>query len=243
MQNIILALGVTITVLAISAVKSPKLKAAIYSLPIPISIILLGTGGDINITHIVGLVLVLIFFIGTFILHKLIKVPIILAIILSTLIYILLGLLNRFIVDVPFLYGYIIFLVIWGLYILKPLKIKRDKYDPITSSMRPVDYLIRGGIIFAIANLVIGIKGLIFGAAVTFPFNGIFTAYVVRDHLPVFITELFRNFFGISTFFLMVWLLEDKIGLLAAIGIGWIVCGAIIYFISARLPRKYSEVV
>jgi hypothetical protein len=239
-ETIILALAITISILLISSVDSPKLRAAIYSLPIPITILLLGTGGHVNITYLVGLTLTLLFITNTWLLYKKLRLPILPAIVLGLLGYILLGLLNRFIVNIPFLIGYFLFLAFWIAYTLKPIRLHEDHYKKIPTTLTYKDYLLRGCIIFVLAYSIIGIKGLIFGAAITFPFNGMFTVYVMRNQLPVLITEQLRNFLALFTFFLVVWLLQPKIGLLGSIGIGWLICPAMIYYISRYLPRHHA---
>ncbi|HET7060254.1 MAG TPA: hypothetical protein VFH99_02995 [Candidatus Saccharimonadales bacterium] len=241
MEEVILATAITISILLISSVSSPKLRAAIYSLPIPITILLFGTGGNVNITYLVGLLLVLTFMTVTWLLHKKLKIHIIPAIIISVALYVGLGTLNRFIVNVPFLIGYFILVVCWLIYIVKPIKLHQKHYRKVQVNLKGKDYIIRGSIIFVLAYSIIGIKGLIFGAAITFPFNGIFTVYIMREQLPVLITEQIRNFLALFTFFLIVWLLQPKLGLLAALAVGWLVVPSMIYGISHYVPRPYSS--
>lgn len=242
MESIILATAIALTVLLISIVSSPRLKALIYSFPIPITVILLGTGGNINITHIAGLVFAVLFMVSSFLLYKKLKVPILIAIILSTILYVAISSLNRLIVDFPFLFGYGFFLLIWAFFITNPIRLTKSHYAKISSSLARRDYLIRGIIVFTLAYTVIGLKGLILGAAVTFPFSGIFTIYVMRNQLPVFITEIMRNIIGVANFFLTVWLLEDSAGLLAAVALGWIACGLSILIVAKYIPNKYREI-
>lgn len=239
MEGVILATVITASILLISSVSSPKLRAAIYSLPIPITILLIGTGGNVDVTYLVGLLLVLTFMTITWLLYTKLKIPILPAIILSAAAYVGLGTLNRFIVNVPFLVGYFIFVACWLVYIARPIKLHRKHYRKVQVNLRAKDYIIRGSVIFALAYSIIGIKGLIFGAAITFPFNGIFTVYVMREQLPVLITEQIRNFLALFTFFLAIWLLQPRVGLPLALAIGWIIAPSMIYGITRYVPRRY----
>lgn len=239
MSTLLLAFAITITVLTISSISSPKLRVAIYSLPLPATIMLLGTGGTVNATHLLGLMLTVTFMFFIWLLSKRLHVDIVPAIILGVALYVLLGTLSRFVLGIPFMLVYGLFVIAWLMLIVAPIRLRLDHYKNVKVDLHAKDYIIRGGIVFLLAYFVIGIKGLILGTAVTFPFNGIFTTYVMREQLPVLMTEQLRNFFGLFNFFLVIWYLQPKAGLVPAIAVGWVVCFSLIYGIVRYLPRKY----
>lgn len=238
MQNIILATAVTLTVLVISSIRSPRLRAIIYCLPIPISIILIGTHGRVNASHLFGLLLVFTFTWAVWLFYAKAKLPIVLSIALSVLVYVLLGLINNLIVKIPFYLMYMTVIALWLAWnIWQPLRLP-DTQPVQQKPLRLSDYGIRGAIIFVCTYLLIAIRSLIFGAAVTFPFNGIFTTYIMKDQVLILVNELGRNFLGLFNFFLAVYFSQDHMSLAAAIGIGWVSCGATIYLVANYLPRR-----
>lgn len=238
MQNIILAIAVAITVLVISSIRSARLRAIIYCLPIPISIILLGTHGHVNATHLFGVLLVFTFTSAVWLFHAKMKIHIVPSIVLSVGVYVLLGMLNNLVVKVSFWIMYSLVIALWIIWnSWQPLRFNETK-SAKPKPLGPMDYTIRGLVVFVCTYLLIAIRSLIFGAAVTFPFNGIFTTYIMQDQLLVLANELGRNFMGLFTFFLTVFLAQDHMSLVAAVGIGWVTCGISIYLVSRYLPRK-----
>lgn len=238
METLLLATAITISILLITAIPSPKIRAAVYSLPIPITVLLIGTGGHVNTTHLTGLIDVIVFMSIVYALTRKVEMPIVPAIALGICAYIILGLAFKHLVVVPFLTSYLILTAIWLIYMAMPVSIKAHHYKKIDSRMTPQDYLTRGSIVYGLSYVIITIKSLILGAAVTFPYNGTFTVYVMREQLPVLITEICRNFFAIANFFLVVWIMQPKIGLGRSLIVAWVVNVTILYAIVNFLPRK-----
>lgn len=238
MQELYLALGVTLTVLAIGSVQSARLRAAIYVLPIPISIILLGTDASVNATHPFSLLLVLAFLTLVWVLYVHVRLPIALAIALAIPAYVTAGLVNQLVVNIPFGFMYVIMIMAWLLWLARsPF---RKAVAPVTKAsvrLQPKDYLTRGGIVFGITYVLVGIRDLILGAAVTFPYNGIFAAYIVKDSLPYFINEVGRNFAGLINFFGVVYLLQDQTSTFTTYSLGWLACIVTVYCVTKYVPR------
>lgn len=242
MQNFILACSVVATVLAISSIRSPRLRAIIYCLPIPMSIVILGTDSKVNTSHPFSLLLVLVFTFSVWLLYKKLGLPIILSIALGACLYVLLGLGNSYIIKIPFMPMYIFEVFLWLLWVIvQPLRFSGGDRKTHDKPLAAIDYAQRGAIVFVCTYILIGIKGLIFGAIATFPFNGIFTSYIMKDQLTLFANELGRNFLGLFNFFLTVYLFQDKIGLGHAVAIGWVVCAVTIFFISRYVPRRHPQ--
>lgn len=239
METIIFALAITFVVVVIAGIANPKLRAAVYSLPIPITIVLIATGGNVNTTHLTGLIDVVIFFSVIWFLSKKLKLHIIWSIFIGILIYIFLGTLFKGLVEVPFILSYVTMTIVWLLYIFKfQLRINKDQYKQLIQKTTYKDHIVRAGVVFSLASIIITIKSLLLGATVTFPYTGTFTGYVMRNQLPVLIAEICRNFFAIMTFFLTLWYFQPIIGLLSAIAIGWIVNISVLYMIVRYLPRR-----
>lgn len=239
METIILALAITLVVVTIASIANPKLRAAVYTLPIPITIVLIGTGGNVNTTHLTGLMDVIIFFSVIWFLSEKLKLHIVWSICSSILIYIFLGIMFKKLIEVPFMFSYVTMAVVWLIYIFRlQLRVDKSQYRQLVQKTTYKDHIARAGVVFSLASIIITIKSLLLGATVTFPYTGTFTAYVMRNQLPVLIAEICRNFFAIMTFFLVVWYLQPKIGLLSAIAIGWIVNISVLYMIVRYLPRR-----
>lgn len=241
MQELFLGLAVTASILVISSVKSPKLRASIYSLPIPITIILLGTGIAANSTHLFSLILVILFMFNTWLLYK--KLPIVLSITIATVLYVVMGLINQYIVKIPFVYTYLVMIALWLLWVtIQPLTFHKTAANPAAGyKMRPKDYMARGGIVFGLTYILVGFRELILGAAVTFPFNGIFTAYIMKDQLLFLVNELVRNFLALMNFFATIYLLQAYVSDGFALMGGWLVCVTSLVLIHRYLPRKQKE--
>lgn len=240
MDIIILASVVTLSILLISSIDSPKLRATIYSMPIPITVILIGSGGNVNTTHLTGLIDVTLFIISVWFLTKKLSLHIVPALVAGVILYVLTGLLFRPLVEVPFLVSYFVLSILWLLTIIVPPKIDSIHYKKVIDRLEPKDYAIRGVVVFSLAAAVMSIKSLILGAATTFPFNGIFTVYVMRDQLPVLIAEILRNLFALFNFLLAIWIFQPITGLLPALAIGWIIELIILYSIVNFIPRPHE---
>ncbi len=241
MQEVLLGLAVTASILVISSVKSPKLRAAIYSLPIPISVILLGTGITANSTHLFSLILVILFMFNTWLLYK--KLPIIVAIAIATVLYAFMGLLNQYIVKIPFAHTYVAMFSLWLLWVtIQPLTFYKAASSPaVAYKLQFKDYIIRGAVVFSLTYILVGFRGLILGAAVTFPFNGIFTVYIMKDQLLFLVNEVARNFLAIMNFFATIYFLQTFVPNGIAFVCAWVVCVISLVLIHKYLPRKQKE--
>jgi hypothetical protein len=236
-QELILASAVTLIILAITAVRTARLRAVISTLPIPITILLLGTGGVVNSTHPFSLLLIVLFLIIIWVLHKKFDQNIIVSIAAATTTYIVMGLINQLVIRVPFVVVYGSMVAGWLAWIAwQPLSHIQPHPAPV--SMTLTSYAKRGGIVFFLTYLLLGIREHILGASVTFPINSIFTAYIMRDSLLYFINEIVRNFIGIINFFGIIYLMQGHASRLTSFTVAWILCVACIYTVSNYVPRK-----
>lgn len=242
MEDIILSLAVALTVSIITAIPNPKIRGIIYVLPIPISIILIGTNGRVNATHIFGLVLVLLFMIVVWFLYVRLHLSIIIAIVLGVIFYVVAGITNQVIVHLNFWIAYGLAVLGWGLNaIYQPIKPSKLSYFPVKVRLGIKGHSFRATIISVLTYCLIRIKDLILGAAVTFPFNGIFTVYIMRDQLQVLIAELLRNFIALFNFFAVVYVLQTHVILWQAVFVGWTACIVSLFVVTRCIPRNYKE--
>lgn len=178
--DIVLILGVAGLVTVIAFVDQPRVKALIFSFPIPFSLANLSLGSPVGAGHAVGLLNLLLFLNLVRWLHVGARIPIVPTIVLSAGTYIGIGAaLNAVIPDTPaafwIAYGAV---VATGVTLLFAMP---DRREPSHRSELPVPikFLAVGGVV----TVVVILKGVLGGFMTTFPLAGVTTVYETRKSL------------------------------------------------------------
>ncbi|MDO3703390.1 hypothetical protein Q3W71_17090 [Micromonospora sp. C28SCA-DRY-2] len=213
---------VTAVVWAVSLLRSVRLRAFVYSLPLPMTLALLTTGHRVDGSHLIGVVGLNLFFVLVTVAHHRLRWPILLADLAGVAGYVALGaaLLTVSVPFVPALAGTVL------LWLLAALLLHRHPAPPTTervSDGAPGERLpalaklslILGG------TVLTGLLGqLLRGLVVTFPYAGVLVAVEVRRELPAFCRHFARNSLALVGFLTGHWLAQD-LSAAAGLAAGW----------------------
>ena len=234
--DIIFALVIGIVIAIIASVKSTRTKALIYSLPIPMTLALIATGGHVNTSHIIGLFLVTLFlWFVTYLKSK--GAHIVVADIIAAIAYIGAGYLMITYTHIPFFVAFAVYVILWLLFISF---YREKKFKESRKKVAKVSPLIKFPIVSIVAFVLLNLKSLLSGVIVTFPFSGVFAVIETQNMLRTLSATFARNSLGMLTFFTTIYLADD-LGLVAKLIIGWAVylvaLKLITTFVTFRTPR------
>lgn len=231
-QNIFSASIISLIIGAMAIIKSNQLKALIYSLPIPITVTLIATGGNVNANHAIGLLLASLFLWGVYVLNRRANFNILLSDIIVTLAYIGVGYALTQTINISFYWSALIYLIIWLIFIFlyNPQYAKEDSQE--TAKISPIIKLV---IVFLLAFLLFSLKNYLSSIIVTFPFSGVFAVVEGRQILKTLAATFARNSLAILAMFITLYFLKD-IHPGARIAISWIVYFVILKLIISMFP-------
>ena len=175
---LMLAVAVQATVLAY--VRSPRMKAILYSIPIPFTLASLSLGRPVDVTHVLGLPLVFLYTNGVRWLHVGLRVPIVLAILAGALAQCVIGATVSHWVPVTETAFWVAMAAVMAFsvwqYIAMPHRHEPDHRSPLPVAVKFVLILV------IISGLVV-IKEMLRGFMAFFPMVGLVAAYEARHCL------------------------------------------------------------
>ncbi|PWU57504.1 hypothetical protein DLJ47_02375 [Micromonospora sp. S4605] len=240
---------VTAVVWAVSLLRSVRLRAFVYSLPLPMTLALLTTGYRVDGSHLIGVVGLNLFFVLVTVAHHRLRWPILLADLAGVAGYVALGaaLLAVSVPFVPALAGTVLLWLLAALLLRRhPPPAAPAPDDPERSAppddperrAAPVDRAAplerdgdeaAGERLPALAKLALILGGavstgllgqLLRGLVVTFPYAGVLVAVEVRRELPAFCRHFARNSLALVGFLTGCWLCQD-LSAAAGLAAGW----------------------
>jgi hypothetical protein len=201
-------------------VRHPKWKALIMVLPIPFTLASLAVGAPVNTTHVAALNLLLAYTHAVRVFHDHLRLPIILAIVLSAAGYCIAGALLRDVLpltDAAFWITCVLtLLVAAAAHALYP-----RPYESGSRTHLPV-YL-KFPIVAAVILMLIVMKRFLQGFMTMFPMVGVVASYESRTSLGTICRALPDFMFAIVPMIAVVRLVQPGLGLGAALGAGWLV--------------------
>jgi len=218
--NIFMATLIAVIIGVIAAIKNPKLKSLVYSLPIPITLTLIATQKKVDGTHVVGLALLTGFlYLTSWLMRRFNNIWI--ADIVAAIAYTAVGYI--LVKGVPDLASNILLLsagyfVFWVLVVFYP---KKPKKRPVPPRSR-VNPALKGAMVFPLAYLLLLLKNILQGVVVTFPYSGVFAVYEMRHELDILAYEFAKNSLAILVLLLIVYYAADSWGFYPAIIASWV---------------------
>ena len=227
--DIAFALVIGIVIAVIASVKSPRTKALIYSLPIPISLTLIATGGHVNTSHVIGLFLVTLFlWLVTFLKER--GMNIVLSDIIAAVAYVGVGYVLIAFTKIPFYVEVIGYVVIWLVFVTFYRETKTRVSKRKTKRVNP---LLKFPIVSAVAFTLLNLSSLLSGVIVTFPFSGVFAVIETQNVLRTLSATFSRNSLGLLIFFITFYVTNS-------LGLGWkLIIGWAVYIIALKLITTF----
>ncbi|WP_328653009.1 hypothetical protein OG598_03655 [Micromonospora sp. NBC_00330] len=221
---------VTAVVWAVSVIRSVRLRALVYSLPLPMTLALVTTEYRVDGAQVLGVLGLNLFFVTVAVTHQRWRWPILLADVAGIAVYVALsaGLLA---VDIPFEVALAVTLVLWLAAILWLRGRARRRAGPrgvpaeeavAVAETRPdgLPALLKLVVIFVGAVLTQLLGAVLRGMVVTFPYSGVLVAVEARRQLAEFSRHFARNSLALVGFLTAYHYLQD-VSSAAALGAGW----------------------
>lgn len=235
---------VTAVVWAVSVIRSVRVRAFVYSLPLPMTLALLTTGYRVDGAQLLGLVGLNLFFVTVAVTHRRLRWPILLADVAGVAVYVLLSA-ALLAVPVPFEAALAGAAAIWAaaMVVLR----RRAAAAPAVGST-PAGAAAEPGprrdglpapaklVVIFLGAVLTGLLGeLLRGMVVTFPYSGVLVAVEARRQLAEFSRHFARNSLALIGFLAGYHYLQDASPVAALAG-AW---GAFALLSAAlHLPRR-----
>ncbi|MGN9892102.1 hypothetical protein [Micromonospora sp. L31] len=229
---------VTAVVWAVSVIRSVRLRAFVYSLPLPMTLALVTTDHRVDGAQLLGVLGLNLFFVTVALTHHRLRWPILLADLAGIAAYVALsaGLLA---VPVPFGPALAGTLALW---LLAMVVLRRRARAVPAPPERPVDARpdslpapAKLAVIFAGAVLTGLLGQLLRGMVVTFPYSGVLVAVEARRQLVDFSRHFARNSLALVGFLTAYHHLQDASPVVALAG-GW--AAFALLATALHLPRR-----
>jgi hypothetical protein len=208
--------------------RSPPLRALVYSLPLPLSIALLATGGHVDGSNVIGLGLL----VGFLWLVRLLYArtgSIAGADLLAAGAYLCLGWLMTSQLRPGFALSATVFGLGWLIFALW------HRPGPIPASTpSPVAVRAKGITVFGLSLLLLSARSLLAGTVVTFPFSGVFAVVEARENLEQLAAVFSRNSIAILSLLIAVRRTQPSLGIWRALLVGWSAYVAVLATLALR---------
>ncbi|MET8359442.1 hypothetical protein [Micromonospora sp. NPDC005171] len=238
---------VTAVVWAVSVIRSVRLRALVYSLPLPMTLALVTTDYRVAGAQLLGVLGLNLFFVIVAVTHQRWRWPILLADIAGIAGYVALsaGLLA---VDIPFEVALAGTLVLWLATILWLRRARRRVASAAAEAVavaetRPdgLPALLKLVVIFVGAVLTQLLGAVLRGMVVTFPYSGVLVAVEARRQLAEFSRHFARNSLALVGFLTAYHYLQD-VSSVVALGAGWATFAVVAVALHLPLrPRRVAQ--
>lgn len=209
LETAVYALAIASVIATMAAVPNPRLKAIIYALPIPITLVLISTGGAVNSSHVIGLLLITLFLWIVHFGYRL-GLPILAADLLGTVVYVGAGWLLVTFTRPPFALAVALYACVWLGFCL----VCRRGHAGAAAEPSRVHPALKFAGVSLLAFGLLSVKNLLGGIIVTFPFSGVFAVVEGRSILGTMALKFTQN--SIAILFLFV-----TVHLTGALALGW----------------------
>ncbi|MEW2329973.1 hypothetical protein AB0880_19415 [Micromonospora chersina] len=227
---------VTAVVWAVSVLRSVRLRAFVYSLPLPMTLALVTTGHPVEGAQLLGVVGLNLFFLTVAVTHRRLRWPILLADLAGIAVYVALSA-GVLAVPVPFEAALAGTVALWALamVLLRRRPAAAPPPGPADARRDGLAAPVKLVVIFVGALLSGLLGGLLRGMVVTFPYSGVLVAVEARRQLAEFSRHFARNSLALIGFLAGHHYLEDTSPALA-LATGWAAFALVAA--ALHLPRR-----
>jgi hypothetical protein len=234
---------VTAVVWTVSMMPSVRLRAFVYSLPLPITLVLAATDVRVDGSLFLGVALLVAFFGLVALFHEGFGWPILLADLGGLAGYVGISALIGLLPPLPIVPALAAVSALWALTVavLRPW---RAADTPVRPARRTpaIGKLV---VVFAAALLTTQLGALLRGLVVTFPYSGVLVVIETRHQLAAFTRQFAMNSIGLVTFLGGFALLQDldRAVAMAAAWAAFGVTAALVTLVSHRLSRRHHQTI
>jgi hypothetical protein len=200
---------------AIAYLHNPRLKALVYSMPVPFTCAYLATGMPINATHLLGVALIIAYNWVVYFAHTRWRLPLGVAISVSVAVYVGGAALFCSLSHVSLLWVVGPIALAWLLVVVA----YRPHEEPWHRDAMP--WWLKLPLVFTLGMAMYSSTALLAGAVSTFPYAGVFTSYEMRRSLRTLAGQFTINAFGYLMAMILISRLERYPGDLRALLAGW----------------------
>ena len=192
-MTVVSALLIAAVVIAVRLIPSARLKATVYSLPIPMTLALLATGAPVDARHLLGVLLLVLFFVVVTVLHHRCGLHIVVADAAGVAAYLLIAWPLTGLGGLPFAAVLAVVCLLWA-----PVGLPRPPHAPGEPPRRPS--VPRAALVVGAALLIAPLAGQLQAFVVTFPYSGVLVAVETRRALPAFTRQFARASLALVAF-------------------------------------------
>lgn len=196
----------------------PKWKAFMLTLPFPFTAAVLAVGKSVDTTNMLGLLLVLVFTHSVRIFYKTYKMPIIVAIVASALLYCFLAkILSNILPRTPWAFWLATFIVF--VVAVSAFYVFSHKNEEGQKSSMPVFFKLI--IIIIVVYCIMLLKKSLSGFVTVFPMVGIVAAYEARHALWTLSRQMPILLLTLGSMIAVIFVLQNITGIYWALAAGW----------------------
>ena len=214
----LLVVAVSLMGTALAYLHHPKWKALILSLPIPFTVASLSVGARVNATHVLGLILLLLYTHEVRLLHVRLGFPIVPSIVVSAASYVVAGMVLAQVVpdtEMVFWVGASAALVIAAAILL----MTAHRVEPGHRTRLPV--WVKLPVIVLVVFLLVISKKLLQGFMTMFPMVGVVAAYEARHSLWTICRQIPVFMLCMVPLLIVAHLAQPRVGMGASLALGW----------------------
>ena len=232
--DVTLMLVVTMQAMAVAYLSSPRWKGLALSLPLPFTTIVLSLGNPVDASNVLSMATMFVYVSGVWLLFEKVKLPIVVSIFLSVLVYIMLGGLLVGIVpktDTAFWMA-TVGMFAFGLVLFRALP--KPSKPPYRT---PLPLWQKLPIVFVVVGLLVTVKNHLGGFASLFPLLGAVGAYEVRNDLWILVRTVPVLMCSLTVLIVVTFLGQRVWGLGGGLAMGWVVFLPIVLWIQVRVSK------
>jgi len=177
LRDVAAAAVLAVFIAVIAAIRGPRIKTLVFSIPIPFVIAYLAVEQPVDASYLVGIVLAMAYHWVVYALSAGLRLPVLASIPIAAAGYVATAATLRPLAEAPFFLALAAIVVAWSLV--------ASRYRPTTEHAPPAraPAWIKAPLVFVIALVLYRLTDLIAGAVVTFPYAGVFTSFEMRRAL------------------------------------------------------------
>lgn len=237
--NVLSALAVSAIITAMAKVHSQRLKSALYSLPFPITIALIGSNSVATSLTILGLMLTGGFLWGCYVLHTRLGMKVLYADALLAILYVATAYVLAQSVKVSFWTMIAMFVAVWLvlMFLFKKIVFTYHAQRPAKTNL-----WFKAAAIFVIAFALFSVHQYLAAFIVTFPYNGVFAVYENRIGLLPQAALFTRNSIALAAYFLANYLVGAQHPAAVRYAASWLAFGAVLILANRLIKVHIKDV-